>query len=60
MTEYDFHPGAEIDLIWDYIAGDSILAADRMIAEIIAVMHGHRSPRVMAAILRDREVRPDP
>ena len=25
---------------------------------VIAVMHGHRSPRVMAAILRDREEPP--
>ena len=103
MAEYDFHPEAEIDLdeIWDYIADDSVSAADRVIAHIhrglenvvhfpysghrrtdltnrplrfirvrdyliayapdkkplwiIAVMHGHRSPRVMAAILRGRE-----
>jgi toxin ParE1/3/4 len=105
MTEYDFHPEAEIDLneIWDYIADDNVSAADRVIADIhialehlvpfphsgyhrtdltnrplrfirvrdyliayapdekplwvIAVMHGHRSPRVMAAILRGREER---
>lgn len=103
MTGYDFHPEAETDLneIWDYIASDSVNAADCVIAEIyqtleglvpfphqghrrtdltnrpvrftrvrdylvayapdekplwvIAVMHGHRSPRVMAAILRGRE-----
>jgi plasmid stabilization system protein ParE len=107
MTYPDFHPEAEIDLaqIWDYIAGDSIVAADRMVAEIrhalellaafphrghrrtdltdrplrfirvrdyliayapdekplwvIAVMHGHRSPRVMAAILRGRDGKPE-
>src|SRR5687767_6878119 len=103
MTGYDFHPRAETDLdeIWEYIAADSVSAADRVIADIhqalegsvpfphqghsrtdltsrplrftrvrnylaayapdekplwvIAVIHGHRSPRVMAAILRGRE-----
>jgi toxin ParE1/3/4 len=105
MTEYDFHPEAEIDLneIWEYIAEDNVPAAGRLIAEIysalenlifphsgyrrtdltsrpvrfirvrdyliacapdekplwiIAVIHGHRGPRVMAAILRGREDRP--
>lgn len=103
MTGYEFHPQAQVDLneIWEYIAEDSINAADRVIADIhlaldglvpfpqlghqrpdltsrpirfvwmrgyliayapeanplwiIAVIHGHRSPRVMAAILRGRE-----
>ena len=103
MTGYAFHPGAERDLneIWDYIASDSVNAADRVIADIrqalnglvrfphqghrrtdltnrpvrfkrvrdylvayapdekpiwvIAVLHGHHNPRVMAAILRGRE-----
>lgn len=103
MTGYSFHPEARFDLdeIWEYIRGDSIDAADRVVAEIlsairalvefpgqghrrpeltsrplrfivvrdyliayapdekplwvVAVMHGKRSPRVMAAILRDRE-----
>jgi plasmid stabilization system protein ParE len=103
MTVYEFHPEARIDLdeIWDYIAADSIDAADRTVDQIlrrirnlasfphqghlrtdltnrplrfihvrdyliayapdekplwvIAVMHGHRNPRVMAAILGGRE-----
>ena len=103
MTGYGFHPEARIDLdeIWTSIGGDSLDAADRLIAEIfaatdalvpfplrghkrpdltsrplrfilvreyliayapqekrlwvVAVMHGRRSPRVMAAILRGRE-----
>jgi plasmid stabilization system protein ParE len=103
MTDYRFHPEAEIDLdeIWEYIAADNVNAADRVSATIrqaldnlvmlphqghrrtdltsrplrfirvqdyliayapdekplwvIAVMHGHRDPRVMAAILRARE-----
>lgn len=103
MTGYDFHPEARADLddIWEYFAADNLVAADSVIAEIlaairalisfpsqghkrsdltprplrfivvreyliayapnekplwvIAVMHGRRSPRVMAAILRGRE-----
>ncbi len=103
MTGYDFHPEASLDLeeIWEFIACDSLDAADRVIAEIlaaldklapfpnqghqrpdltsrplrfalvreyliayapdekpmwvVAVLHGRRSPRVMAAILRGRE-----
>lgn len=103
MTGYDFHPQARLDLdeIWEYIAVDSLDAADRTIAEIltaldalvplphqghrrpdltsrpvrfvhvreyliayapdetplwvIAVLHGRRNPRLMAAILRGRE-----
>ena len=103
MSGYDFHPEAAIDIdeIWDFIAEDSLEAADKVIASIlasidalvsfpnqghkrpdltsrplrftvvseyliayapdekplwvIAVMHGRRSPRVMAAILRGRE-----
>ncbi|MGA2879768.1 MAG: type II toxin-antitoxin system RelE/ParE family toxin [Bryobacteraceae bacterium] len=103
MIAYEFHPEARLDLdeIWEFIRGDSIDAADRLIAEIldrirglvpfphqghrrpdltsrplrfiavhgyliayapdeeplwiIAVMHGHRSLRVMAAILRGRQ-----
>jgi plasmid stabilization system protein ParE len=102
VTGYDFHPEAERDLdrIWDFVAEDSLDAADRMVADllgridalvrfphqghrrpdltsrplrfaivheyliayapdekplwVIAVMHGRRSPRVMAAILRGR------
>lgn len=103
MTGYDFHPEARFDLdeIWEFIRAESLDAADRVIAEIlaaidalvpfprqghkrpdltsrplhfilvreyliayapdekplwvVAVMHGRRSPRVMAAILRGRE-----
>ena len=103
MTGYDFHPEAELDLdrIWDFVAEDSLDAADRVVADlvgridalvpfphqghrrpdltsrplrfavvheyliayapeekplwVIAVMHGRRSPRVMAAILRGRK-----
>jgi plasmid stabilization system protein ParE len=102
VTGYDFHPEAELDLdrIWDFVAEDSLDAADRVVADllgridalvpfphqghrrpdltsrplrfaivheyliayapdekplwVIAVMHGRRSPRVMAAILRGR------
>jgi hypothetical protein len=61
----------DIEDIWAYIADDSpqavrrvreeILAAMRALVPeekplwVVAVMHGRRSPRVMAAILRDRE-----
>lgn len=103
MTGYDFHPEASADLdeIWEFIAADSLDAADRVIEEIlgaievlvpfphqghrrpdltsrpilfansreylvayapdekpllvVAVIHGRRSPRVMAAILSGRE-----
>jgi plasmid stabilization system protein ParE len=103
MSGYRFHPEADVDLdaIWEFIAEDSLEAADRMIdaieatiealvpfphqghrrpdlterplrfttagnyliayapdkrpLRVVAVMHGRRSPRVMAAILRGRE-----
>ena len=103
MIAYDFHPEARLDLdeIWEFVRGDNVDAADRLIAEIldaidalmpfpgrghrrpdltsrplrfilvreyliayapeekplwvVAVMHGRRSPRVMAAILRGRD-----
>lgn len=103
MSGYDFHPEARFDLdeIWEFIRVDSLDAADKVIAEIlaaiealapfpnqghkrpdltsrplrfilvreylvayapdekpiwvVAVIHGRRSPRVMAAILRGRE-----
>ena len=102
MSDYAFHPEAldDIDAIWEYIAKDSVDAADRAIdtifeniatlaaspqqghprpdltsapllfwrvytyliayapAErplwIVAVIHGQRSPRVMASILNAR------
>jgi len=103
MSGYRFHPEAEADLDanWEFIAEDSLEAADRMIdaieatiealvpfphqghrrpdltgrplcftttgnylmayapdkrpIRVVAVMHGRRSPRVMAAILRGKE-----
>jgi toxin ParE1/3/4 len=103
VSGYNFHPEAELDLsgIWDFIAQDSLDAADQVIAKIlnkidtlvgfpdqghrrpdltsrplrfvetyeyliayapeerplwiIAVIHGRRNPRVIAAILRGRE-----
>jgi len=103
MSGFVFHPQAYADLdeIWEYIAADSLDAADRVREEIyeaiqslvpfpyighsrpdltskplrfqtvrdyviayapdekplavIAVLHGRRSPRVMAAFLRSRE-----
>jgi toxin ParE1/3/4 len=102
MIGYELHPEARLDLddIWEFICMDSLDAAERLIAEIlarvegliafpdqghprpdltsrplrfaivrdyliayapeekplwvVAVMHGKRSPRVMAAILRGR------
>ena len=37
MNGYDFHPEAATDLeeIWDFIAADSLDAADRVIADIL-------------------------
>jgi len=103
MSEFVLHPQAYADLdeIWEYIAADSLDAADRVREEIyeaiqslvpfpyighsrpdltskplrfqsvreyvivyapderplavIAVLHGRRNPRVLAAILRRRE-----
>jgi plasmid stabilization system protein ParE len=103
MTPFSFHPEAlgDLDEIWEYIAGDNLDAADRVIDEIeetiqilsghpemghvrhdltsrpirfhpvrdlliayapeekpilvLAVLHGHRNPRIIAALLRARE-----
>ena len=103
MSEFVFHPDAVKDLeeIWEYIAADSLDAADRVREEIydaiqslapfpyvrnprpdltsrplrfqtvreyviayaaeekplavIAILHGRRNPRVVAAILRSRK-----
>ncbi len=103
MSGFVFHPDAFADLeeIWDFIAKDSLEAADRVLAEIyeaigslvsfpqvghlradltsrpvrfhpvrellvayafeekpliiLAIVHGRRHPRVLAAILRDRQ-----
>jgi antitoxin ParD1/3/4 len=103
MSGYSFHPEAitDLDEIWEFIAADSLDAADRVLEDlesairslvkmpnqghsrpdltsrpirfwrvhsylivyapdeqpllVIAVMHGRRNPRVLAAILRGRE-----
>ena len=103
MSGFTLHPDAFADLeeIWEFIAADSLDAADRVLEEIyeairslvpfpkvghirsdltgrplrfhpvrdfliayaadekplivLAVLHGRRNPRVIAAILRDRE-----
>ena len=103
MTRFVLHPEAYTDLdeIWEYIAADNLVAADRVLDEIyqmlrslvafphqghsrpdltarplrfqsirdyviayaadekplivIAVLHGRRSPRVIAAIPRQRD-----
>jgi plasmid stabilization system protein ParE len=54
MTGYDFHPEARFDLaeIWEFIRGDNLDAADRVIAEILAAIRalvpfpnvGHKRP----------------
>jgi plasmid stabilization system protein ParE len=59
---YDFHPETEIDLagIWESIAEDSPLAADRMINAIEATIEalvpfpyqGHRRPDLTSRPLR--------
>jgi antitoxin ParD1/3/4 len=106
MSGFALHPGAyaDIDELWEFIAEESIDAADRVRDRIygaiqalvpfphqghrrpdltsrplrfwrvhdyliayapderplwvVAVLHGHRNPRVMAAILRDRDDKP--
>ena len=62
MTEYGFHPKARHDLdeIWDFIRGDNLDAADRLIAEILAAIdalvpfpgQGHRRPDLTSRPLR--------
>jgi plasmid stabilization system protein ParE len=103
MSDYVLHPDAfaDLDEIWEYIAEDTLEAADRVLADIhavlrtlaasphighrrpdltarplrfhvardkylvayapdekplwvVAILHGRRNPRLMAAILRDR------
>jgi len=54
VTEYDFHPEAALDLddIWDFIAEDSLDAADQVLADILASLdalvafpsHGRKRP----------------
>ena len=62
MTEFRFHPEAEIDLneIWDFIAEDSIDAADRVRDNIFAAIQdlaqtpnqGHRRSDLTSRPLR--------
>ena len=42
MTGCEFHPEARFDLdeIWEFIRADSVDAADRMIAEVLAAVGG--------------------
>ncbi len=103
MSGFVLHPGAfaDLDEIWEFIAADNVMAADRVLDEILeairslvsfprmghsrpeltshplrfhpvrdfvvvyapdeklllvlAVLHGRRNPRVIAALLRDRK-----
>ncbi|MGA2593356.1 MAG: type II toxin-antitoxin system RelE/ParE family toxin [Bryobacteraceae bacterium] len=58
MSGYRFHPEAEADLhaIWEFIAEDSLQAADRMIDAIEALVpfphQGHRRADLTARPLR--------
>jgi antitoxin ParD1/3/4 len=62
MTEFRFHPEAEVDLneIWDFIAEDSIDAADRVRDNIFAAIQklaqtpnqGHRRGDLTSRPLR--------
>jgi antitoxin ParD1/3/4 len=58
MIGYDFHPEAEADLnaIWEFIAEDSVDAADRVIDAIEALVpfpdQGHRRPDLTVRPLR--------
>jgi plasmid stabilization system protein ParE len=56
MIAYDLHPEARLDLdeIWEFIRGDNLGAADRLIAEIPDALdalapvpgRGHRRPDI--------------
>lgn len=62
MIAYDFHPEARLDLdeIWEFIRGDDLDAADRLIAEIVDTIdalvpfpaRGHRRPEITSRPLR--------
>jgi len=62
MTGYVFHPDARVDLdeIWEFIHADSLDAADRVVAEILAAVsalvrfpdRGHRRPDLTSRPLR--------
>ena len=67
MTDYALHPGAftDIDQLWDYIATDSLDAADRTVDDIFTVLGtlaasphiGHRRPDLTTRPLRFHRVR---
>jgi plasmid stabilization system protein ParE len=62
MIDYDLHPEVHLDLdkIWEFIRGDNLGAADRVIAEIIKTIdvllpfpaRGHRRPDLTSRPLR--------
>ena len=56
MSGYVFHPEADSDLddIWEFIARDNLNAAGEKPMLVLAVLHGHRNPRIMSAILSGR------
>lgn len=55
MSGYAFHPEAfaDLDEIWEYIAEDNILAADRVLADI------HSTLTTLATSRRIGHARPD-
>ncbi len=66
MTGYDFHPEASFDLdeIWEFIAEDSLDAADKVISDILAALdalvqfphQGHRRFDLTSRPLRFKRV----
>jgi plasmid stabilization system protein ParE len=62
MSGFVFHPSAltDLDEIWEFIAGDSLAAADRVLDKIIEVIGsfvafprmGHRRPELTSRPLR--------
>ena len=48
---------AKLDSRYDGLKTSRVYAPEELPLWVIAVMHGRRSPRVMAAILRSREGR---
>jgi plasmid stabilization system protein ParE len=62
VTRYDFHPEAALDLaqIWDFIAEDSLEAADKVSGDIVARIEalvpfprqGHKRPDLTSRPLR--------
>jgi plasmid stabilization system protein ParE len=62
VTRYDFHPEAALDLaqIWDFIAEDSLEAADKVSGDVVARIEalvpfphqGHKRPDLTSRPLR--------